>query len=164
MLPARAFRRCSALASHLPRGLHPGQHGVQHRSLATAAAAADGWSVQAFTGGGGTTRSGLNRVGFTLQFETADLDQYLKDHEEVWPEMQQALVDCGWHNYSLFYRPGAQPVTSGASGIDGSDWTSRSLIHLSPPPPRPRWTTHARPERIAGRRLCLRLLRDRRRL
>ena len=19
--------------------------------------------------------------------------------------MQQALVDCGWHNYSLFYRP-----------------------------------------------------------
>ena len=145
MLPARAFRRCSALASHLPRGLHPG-HGVHGRSLATAAAAADGWSAQAFTGGGGTTRSGLNRVGFTLQFETADLPQYLKDHEEVWPEMQQALVDCGWHNYSLFYRPGALPPP--------------------PPPTSPAHarTTHARPERPAGRRLCLRLLRDGRRL
>lgn len=62
------------------------------------------WRPQAYTGGGGMTRSGLKRVGFTLQFETQNLDQYLKDHEAVWPEMQQALVDCGWHNYSLFYR------------------------------------------------------------
>ena len=29
----------------------------------------------------------------------------MKDHEKVWPEMQQALVRCGFHNYSLFYRP-----------------------------------------------------------
>lgn len=62
------------------------------------------WIPQAYTGGGGLTRSGLKRVGFTLQFETQNLDQYLKDHETVWPEMQQALVDSGWHNYSLFYR------------------------------------------------------------
>jgi L-rhamnose mutarotase len=25
--------------------------------------------------------------------------------QAVWPEMQEALVECGWHNYSLFYRP-----------------------------------------------------------
>ena len=28
----------------------------------------------------------------------------MKDHEAVWPEMQEALVRCGWHNYSLFCR------------------------------------------------------------
>ena len=37
-------------------------------------------------------------------FEVAELDEYLKDHEAVWPVMQTALVECGWHNYSLFYR------------------------------------------------------------
>jgi L-rhamnose mutarotase len=40
-----------------------------------------------------------------MQFNPKDLPQYLKDHEAVWPEMQEALVRCGWHNYSLFYRP-----------------------------------------------------------
>ena len=62
------------------------------------------WSPQASTGTA-KTRSGDNRVCFTLRFDTSDLGSYLKDHEAVWPEMQQALVDCGWHNYSLFYRP-----------------------------------------------------------
>jgi L-rhamnose mutarotase len=40
-----------------------------------------------------------------MQFNPEELPQYLKDHEAVWPEMQEALVKCGWHNYSLFYRP-----------------------------------------------------------
>ena len=40
-----------------------------------------------------------------MKFDTEDLPQYLRDHEAIWPEMQEALVRCGWHNYSLFYRP-----------------------------------------------------------
>ena len=28
----------------------------------------------------------------------------LRHHEQVWPEMLQALRDAGWHNYSLFVR------------------------------------------------------------
>ena len=63
------------------------------------------WAPQAFTGGGGRTRAGRQRVCFQLQFDPARLDQYLEDHKAVWPEMQQALRSCGWHNYSLFYRP-----------------------------------------------------------
>ena len=39
-----------------------------------------------------------------MKFDATDLAQYIKDHEAVWPEMQQALVECGWHNYSLFFR------------------------------------------------------------
>ena len=61
------------------------------------------WLPQAFTGAA-RTRSGRRRVCFTLQFESSKLGSYLKDHEAVWPEMQTALVECGWHNYSLFYR------------------------------------------------------------
>ena len=56
--------------------------------------------------GAALTAAGLRRNAFTLQFDTANLQGYLDDHATgVWPEMQQALVDCGWHNYSLFYRP-----------------------------------------------------------
>ena len=63
------------------------------------------WAVQASTAGGGRTKLGRKRVCFTLQFDPTNLDAYLEDHKEVWPEMQKALVECGWHNYSLFYRP-----------------------------------------------------------
>lgn len=62
-------------------------------------------SGQAFTGGGGTTLAGHKRIGFQLKFAPGRLDEYLKDHEKIWPEMQQALVETGWYNYSLFYRP-----------------------------------------------------------
>merc|ERR1712086_972018 len=63
------------------------------------------WSPQTYTGGGQPTANGLKRQCFFMQFENQNLDQYLKDHETVWPDMQEALVRCGWHNYSLFYRP-----------------------------------------------------------
>ena len=61
------------------------------------------WAPQTSTGPH-RTRAGLRRVCFTLQFDPARLDEYLDDHKTVWPEMQQALVSCGWHNYSLFCR------------------------------------------------------------
>jgi len=33
------------------------------------------------------------------------MEEYKARHRDVWPEMQQALRDAGWHNYSLFLRP-----------------------------------------------------------
>jgi L-rhamnose mutarotase len=32
------------------------------------------------------------------------LDEYRRRHEEVWPEMLEALRDAGWRDYSLFLR------------------------------------------------------------
>ena len=64
----------------------------------------ESWSAQATTAGSGLTRAGLRRQCFTMRFATENISQYLEDHRCIWPEMQQALVDCGWHNYSLFYR------------------------------------------------------------
>ena len=47
----------------------------------------------------------MQRVCFTLQVRPEKLVEYKARHREVWPEMQQALRETGWHNYSLFLRP-----------------------------------------------------------
>jgi L-rhamnose mutarotase len=47
----------------------------------------------------------VNRYCFCLQVQPDKLDEYAERHRDVWPEMQAALRDSGWHNYSLFLRP-----------------------------------------------------------
>jgi L-rhamnose mutarotase len=49
--------------------------------------------------------SEAQRVCFLLQLKPERTDDYLDAHQEVWPEMLDALRDAGWHNYSLFVRP-----------------------------------------------------------
>jgi L-rhamnose mutarotase len=34
------------------------------------------------------------------------IEEYVERHRDVWPEMQTALRDSGWRNYSLFLAPG----------------------------------------------------------
>lgn len=46
----------------------------------------------------------MNRVGFILKVKQDLIDEYKKRHENVWPEMHEALRRSGWHNYSLFMR------------------------------------------------------------
>jgi L-rhamnose mutarotase len=46
----------------------------------------------------------MNRVGFMLKVKPDRLEEYKRQHEQVWPAMLQALRDAGWHNYSLFVR------------------------------------------------------------
>ena len=47
----------------------------------------------------------LERVCFLLQLRPDRIDDYLKAHETVWPDMLDALRRAGWRNYSLFVRP-----------------------------------------------------------
>ncbi|MDY7099934.1 MAG: L-rhamnose mutarotase [Actinomycetota bacterium] len=44
----------------------------------------------------------MNRTCFTLRVRPDRLDEYRKHHEDVWPQMQEALTRSGWRNYSLF--------------------------------------------------------------
>lgn len=44
----------------------------------------------------------MQRVGFRLQLVPGRLEEYVEHHRNVWPEMQAALTETGWHNYSLF--------------------------------------------------------------
>jgi L-rhamnose mutarotase len=46
----------------------------------------------------------VNRYCFCLQVRPDRLDEYVERHRKVWPEMQAALRESGWHNYSLFLR------------------------------------------------------------
>ena len=46
------------------------------------------------------------RVCFLLKIRPDKIEEYKLRHQEVWPEMQQALRETGWRNYSLFLQPG----------------------------------------------------------
>jgi len=47
----------------------------------------------------------MERVCFVLQVRPELIEEYKARHRAVWPEMQQALRETGWENYSLFLRP-----------------------------------------------------------
>src|SRR6516164_2800514 len=47
----------------------------------------------------------MQRICFVLQVKKERLEEYKERHRFVWPEMQEALRQTGWHNYSLFLRP-----------------------------------------------------------
>lgn len=44
------------------------------------------------------------RVCFLLKVKAEKLEEYKERHQNVWPEMLDALRKTGWHNYSLFLR------------------------------------------------------------
>ncbi|ROO86512.1 L-rhamnose mutarotase [Actinocorallia herbida] len=46
----------------------------------------------------------MRRVCFLLKVRKDRMAEYKERHAAVWPEMQAALRDTGWHNYSLFLR------------------------------------------------------------
>lgn len=46
----------------------------------------------------------MKRVGFLLKVKEDKVEAYKKEHENVWPEMKEALRRNGWHNYTLFMR------------------------------------------------------------
>jgi len=47
----------------------------------------------------------MERVCFLLRVKPDRLEEYKQRHRAVWPEMQAALRESGWNNYSLFLRP-----------------------------------------------------------
>jgi len=47
----------------------------------------------------------MQRICFVLLVKKERLEEYKERHRSVWPEMQEALRETGWHNYSLFLRP-----------------------------------------------------------
>lgn len=46
----------------------------------------------------------MKRVGFILKVREDKLGEYKQRHQNVWPEMKEALSRNGWKNYSLFIR------------------------------------------------------------
>ena len=46
----------------------------------------------------------MNHVAFILKVKQDRIDEYKEIHQNVWPEMLDALKKAGWRNYSLFLR------------------------------------------------------------
>jgi L-rhamnose mutarotase len=44
------------------------------------------------------------RICFLLQVRPERVEEYRDRHASVWPELQEALRETGWKNYSLFLR------------------------------------------------------------
>jgi L-rhamnose mutarotase len=47
----------------------------------------------------------VKRICFVLQVRPDCIEEYKRRHRAVWEDMQQALRESGWSNYSLFLRP-----------------------------------------------------------
>jgi L-rhamnose mutarotase len=45
----------------------------------------------------------VQRICFVLQVKPDRLQEYIERHRQVWPEMQAALRETGWNNYSLSF-------------------------------------------------------------
>ncbi|MBI2190871.1 MAG: L-rhamnose mutarotase [Planctomycetes bacterium] len=46
----------------------------------------------------------MERVCFLLKVKKDRIADYKKIHQNVWPDLLQALRETGWHNYSIFLR------------------------------------------------------------
>lgn len=46
----------------------------------------------------------MQRICFVLQVRPERLEEYKERHRNVWSDMQAALRETGWGNYSLFLR------------------------------------------------------------
>jgi L-rhamnose mutarotase len=89
------------------------------------------------------------RVCFTLQVKKDRLKEYKERHRRVWPEMQAALRETGWHNYSLYLRddglligyletPDFQKALSGMAAKEVNDrWQAEMREFFEDPQGRP---------------------------
>ncbi len=46
----------------------------------------------------------MERVCFTFQLKPGTEDEYKKRHDEIWPELVDAVKESGFTNYTLFRR------------------------------------------------------------
>jgi L-rhamnose mutarotase len=46
----------------------------------------------------------VERLCFTFEIKPGTEDEYKKRHDEIWPELVEAIKDAGFANYSLFRR------------------------------------------------------------
>jgi L-rhamnose mutarotase len=73
------------------------------------------------------------RAAFVLQVRPDKIDEYVRAHREVWPEMLDALREAGIRNYTIF-RDGCRMF-----GYFESDDLAASARHVAAQPVSTRW-------------------------
>jgi L-rhamnose mutarotase len=67
----------------------------------------------------------MQRICFQLQVRPDRVEEYVRRHREVWPDMRAALATAGWHNYSLFMAPSG--VVTGYVECEDFDQARRAM-------------------------------------
>jgi L-rhamnose mutarotase len=75
----------------------------------------------------------MQRVGFRLQVRPEMMDEYVRRHAEVWPDMLQALRETGWTNYTLFFGYFETPDLAAAkAGMAAREVNARWQAEMAP--------------------------------
>lgn len=83
----------------------------------------------------------MKRIGFILKVKPDKIAEYKQQHQNVWPEMQEALRRNGWHNYSLFMREDGllfgyfetpESFQAALDGMAGEDVNARWQTFMAP--------------------------------
>lgn len=77
------------------------------------------------------------RVCFLLRIDPAFTDDYIREHDDIWPEMVTALENAGYRNYSLFLDASGLLV-----GYFETDDADASWQAMSDDPVGRRWSAH----------------------
>jgi L-rhamnose mutarotase len=75
----------------------------------------------------------MARAAFVLRIRPERVDEYVRAHADVWPEMRQAISDAGIRNYSIFLHENL------AFGYMESDDFDRVWEYMGAQPVNARW-------------------------
>lgn len=91
----------------------------------------------------------MERAGFLLKVREDRLDEYKKKHENVWPDMLDALRRHGWRNYSLFLSEDGQLF----GYVEAEESLEKSLEGMAAEEVNLRWQAEFAPffESVSGR-------------
>src|SRR5436190_4168640 len=76
----------------------------------------------------------MERLCFTFEIRPGTEDEYKRRHDEIWPELVEAIKDAGFANYSLFRR-GTKIVAYAECEPDGAT----AFAKLAPTEVNGRW-------------------------
>ncbi|MTE24310.1 L-rhamnose mutarotase [Microbacterium sp. ZXX196] len=84
------------------------------------------------------------RVAFRLRVKPDMLDEYMRRHDPVWPEMLEEIAASGRRNYSIFHAGGGELV-----GFYETDDDAASQAYLAASEVAARWEAEMAPFFIA---------------
>jgi L-rhamnose mutarotase len=73
----------------------------------------------------------MHRIAFSLTVPRANLAEYQRRHEQLWPELVAAIAAQGGHNYSIFAIPDLDRVVGYVEVEDLERWQAGGGAELT---------------------------------
>ena len=72
-----------------------------------------------------------HRVSFSLQLPASNIEEYRRRHDELWPELRDAIRAQGGRNYSIFALPDVDRVVGYVEVDDVDIWNSGGVSEIT---------------------------------